>query len=189
MRQKTPCKVPGLSPTGGYENIVTSMDVFSRYLSAYSTSNQDAQLVATVMINIMIKHAYLPTTFSSDKCSAFMSHVIKEVTAVVGFTLKHATTRHAQRIALLERSHAPIKQELKIKIGDRKSLWRKYVSIAVPIYNTSYHTSIGCEPSRVFHGRNPYNILEIKLGIRPQQASIPTSEIAEEVLDQTQTIF
>ena len=35
-------------------------------------------------------------------------------------------------------------------------------------YNTPYHASIGCEPSRVFHGRIPYNVLDIKMGNRPQ---------------------
>ena len=30
-----------LPPTGGYENIVTAMDVFSRFLFAYPTSNQE----------------------------------------------------------------------------------------------------------------------------------------------------
>ena len=34
--------VPGLPPSGGYENNVTAMDVFSSYLFAYPTSNQDA---------------------------------------------------------------------------------------------------------------------------------------------------
>ena len=54
--------VPGLPPSGGYENIVTAMDVFSSYLFAYPTSIQDATKIAKVIINIMIKHAYLPTT-------------------------------------------------------------------------------------------------------------------------------
>ena len=35
--------VPELPPSGGYTNIVTAMDVFSRYLFAYPTSNQDAK--------------------------------------------------------------------------------------------------------------------------------------------------
>ena len=51
--------VPGLPPSSGYENIVTAIDVFSRYLFAYPTSNQDAKTVAQVLINIMTKH--LPT--------------------------------------------------------------------------------------------------------------------------------
>ena len=181
--------VPGLPPFGGYENIVTAMDVFSRYLFAYSTSNRDAKTVAKVIVNIMTKHAYLPTTLISDKGTAFTSHVIKEVAGVLGITLKHATTKHAQTIGLLERSHASIKQALKIETGERRSLWHKYVSTAVLNYNTSYHASIGCEPSRVFHGRIPYNIVDLKMGIRPQEVPPPDSQIAQDVLEQTETIF
>ena len=49
--------VPGLPPSGGYEIIVTAMDVFSCYLFAFPTSNQDATTIAKVIINIMTKHA------------------------------------------------------------------------------------------------------------------------------------
>ena len=84
-----------------------------------------------------------------------MSHVTKEVAGVLGITLKHATTKHAQTIGLPKQSHASIKQALKIETGERRSLWHKYVSISVLNYNISFHTSIGCEPSRVFHGRIP----------------------------------
>ena len=62
--------VPGLPPSGGYENIVTAMDIFSHYLFAYPTSNQDAKTFTKVIINIMTKNAYLPTKFISDKGTA-----------------------------------------------------------------------------------------------------------------------
>ena len=175
-------------PSGGYENIVTSMDVFSRYLFAYPTSNQDAKTIAKVLINIMTKHAYLPTKLISDKGTVFMSHVIKEVAGVLGITLKHATTKHARTIRLLEQSHASIKQALKIETGERRSLWHKYVSIAVLNYNTSCHTNIDCEQSRIFHGRIPYNILDLKLGIRPENQPIRFSQTAQDILHQTEMI-
>ena len=89
----------------------------------------------------MTKRAYLPTTFISNEGTAFMSHVIKEVAGVLGITLKHATIKHDQLIGLLERSHASIKQTLKIETGELRSLWHKYVSIAVLNYNTSYFLS------------------------------------------------
>ena len=180
--------VPELPPSGGYENILTALDVFSRYLFAYPTANQEAKTIAKVLINIMTKHAYLPTTFMSDKGTAFMSHVIKEVAGVLGITLKHATTKHAQTIGLLEQSHALIKQALKVETGERRSLWHKYINIAVLNYNTSYHTSIGREPSRVFHSRIHNNVLDLKLRIRSQQQPIPTSQSAHEVLEQTEMI-
>ena len=118
-----------------------------------------------------------------------MFHVIKEVTGVLGITLKHATTKHAQTIGVLERSHASIKQSLGIETCERGSIWHKYVSIAVLNYNTSYHANLGCEPSLVFHGRVPYNILDITFGIRTQQSPIPTLQFAQDVLDQTEMIY
>ena len=180
--------VPELPPSGGYENFVTAMDVSSRYLFAYPKSNQDAETIAKVLINIMTKHAYLPTTLISDKGSSFMSQVFKKVAGVLGITLKHASTKPAQTIGLLERSHAWIKQALKIETGERRSLLHKYNNIVVLNYNTSYHTSIGCEPSRVFHGRVLYIVLFLKLRIGPQQQPVPTSQIAQDVLEQTEMI-
>ena len=78
--------VSGLPPSGGYENIVTAIDVFSRFLFVYPTSNQDAKTVAKVIIDIKTKHVYLPTTLISDKGTAFTSHVIKEKASDLGIT-------------------------------------------------------------------------------------------------------
>ena len=137
----------------------------------------------------MTKHANVPTTLISDKGTAFTSHVIKEVAGVLRITLKHATTKHAQTIGLLERSHASIKYSLKIETGERRSLWHKHISIAFLNYNTSYHSSIGCEPKRVFHGRIPYIILDLKLGIRSKKIPCPDSKSPQDVLEQTEMIF
>ena len=82
-----------------------------------------------------------------------------------------------------------MKPTLKIEIGERRSQWLLYVSIAVLIYKTSYHAGLGCEPDRFFHGRIPYIILDIKAGIRLQQAYIPTPQIAQDDPDQTQMSY
>ena len=66
----------------------------------------------------MTKHLYLSTSLVSDKGSTFMSHVIEEVAGVLGITLKHATTKDAQTIGMLERSHASFKQALKVETGE-----------------------------------------------------------------------
>ena len=173
--------VPKLSSSGGYDNIVTAMGMFS-YSFAYPTSNHNAKTIVEVIFNIMTKHAYLPTSLISDKGSAFVSHVIRELAAVFGNTLKHAFDDLGfLTIGLFERSHASTKQVFKIKIktGYRRSLWHEGVSISVLNYYTSYHTSIGCEPNRVGHRRSPFNVFVSKLGIRPQQAPVLTSQIAQ----------
>ena len=59
--------------------------------------------------------------------------------------------------------------------------WQKDLPLAGLNHNTSYHASIGCESTRVFHGRVPYNILDDKLGSNPNEQITPTTEIAEEI--------
>ena len=41
----------------------------------------------------------------------------------------------------------------------------------------------------MFHGRIPFTIFDLKMGIRPQKTSSPVSEIAQDVLEQTEAIF
>ena len=103
-----------LPPIGGYENIITAIDVFSRYAFAYPVSNPTAVNTAKVILDIMTRHAYLPTLIITDKGSVFVSQVIHEVAEILGINLKHATTKHAQTIGVLERAHATIKTSLKM---------------------------------------------------------------------------
>ena len=181
--------LPELPPSGGYENIITAIDVFSRYAFAYPVSNPTAVSTAKVIIDIMTRHAYLPTLIITDKGSVFVSQVIHEVAEVLGINLKHATTKHAQTIGVLERAHATIKTSLKMASGEYRKQWHKYLPIAILNYNTTYHSSIDCEPSRIFHGRVPHNILDHKLGLRFNPNIAPTTDFAEELLRRTKILY
>ena len=78
--------------------------------------------------------------------------------------LPHASTKHAQTMGMLERTHATVKTHLKAATGEFRNNWHKFLPLAVLNHNTTYHASLGCEPTRVFHGRIPHNILDYKLG-------------------------
>ena len=181
--------LPELPPSLGYENIITAIDVFSRYAFAYPVSNPTAVNTARVIIDIITRHAYLPTPIIIDKGSVFVSQVIHELAEILGRNLKHATTKHAQTIGVLERAHATIKTSLKMASGEYRKQWHKYLPIAILNYNTTYHSSIDCEPSRVFHGRVPHNILDHKLGLRLNPNSAPTTDFAEELLCRTKILY
>ena len=64
-------------------------------------------------------------------------------------------------------------------------MWHQYVAIATLNYNTSYHSALGCEPSRKFNGRIPYNVLYHKFGIRSGQHSTPKTNPGEDILHAT----
>ena len=177
--------MPNLPPSGGYENVLTAIDVFSRYLFAYPLTDASAINVAKAIIDIMTKHSYLPTTLITDKGTAFTSTIIAEVTQILGITLKCATTKHPQTIGKLERTHASLKTNLKMACGEYRRQWHKYLPLTVLNHNTTYHASIGCEPTRVFHGRIPFNILDHKLGkiqtnkLTPQPNLLKKSKIGQ----------
>ena len=181
--------LPNRPPSGGYENTLTAIDVFSRYLFAYPLTDASAINVAKAIIDIMTKHSYLPTTLITDKGTAFTSTIIAEITQILGITLKCATTKHPQTIGKLERTHASLKMNLKMACGEYRRQWHKYLPLAVLNHNTSYHASIGCEPTRVFHGRIPYNILDHKLGMNPNDPIHPTTEFAEEIQNRTKLLI
>ena len=133
-----------------------------------------------VIIDSMTRHAYLPTLITRDKGRVFVSQVIHEVAEILGIKLKHATTKHAQNIGVLERAHATIKTSLKMESGEYRKQWHKYLPIAILKYNTTYHSSIDCEPSRV-----PHNILDHKHGLRFNPNIAPTTDFAEELFRRT----
>ena len=180
--------LPNLPPSGGYENVLTAIDVFSGYLFAYPLTDASAINVAKAIIDIMTKHAYLPTTLITDKGTAFTSTIFAEVTQILSITLKCATTKHPQTIGKLERTHASLKTNLKMACGEYRRQWHKYLPLAVLNLNTSYQASIGCEPTRVFHGRIPVNMLDNKLGINPNEQINPTTEFADEIQNRTKIL-
>ena len=71
--------LPELPPSGGYENIHTAIDVFSRYAFAYPVSNPTAVNTAKVILDSLTRHAYLATLIITDKGSVFVSQVIHQM--------------------------------------------------------------------------------------------------------------
>ena len=137
----------------------------------------------------MTNLAYLPTTLITDKGNAFTSTIVAETTQIVGITLKCATTKHPETIGKLERKHASPKTNLKMACGEYRRKWHKNLPLAVLNHNTSYHESIGCEPTRVFHVRVPYNILDHKLGNNSNEQITATPEFEEEVKNRTKLLI
>ena len=125
---------------------------------------------------------------SEKKRSQLSSEIVAEITEILEVQISHASTKHAQTIGILERTYASIKTALKISTGERRSMWHNYVQIAVMNYNTTYHETLGCYFSTVFHGRLPYTVLALKLGIKPKQKTTPNSDIAEQLQKQTDEV-
>ena len=94
------------------------MDVFSQNLFAYPVTDASATNTAKVIIDIMAKHTYMPTTLISDQLTAFTSKLVAEIAQILGVQSKCATTKHPQTIGKLERTHTSLKSNLQMASGD-----------------------------------------------------------------------
>ena len=81
-----------------------------------------------------------------------------------GIRVSLATIKHAQTFGMIERSHQRLKQILKMNVSADRPLWDRYVNLAVMAHNTTYHHTLKCSSTEVFHGRVPYNALDRKFG-------------------------
>ena len=76
--------VPVDDQSGGYNAVITAMDVFSRYLFAYSVARVDTRTVTRVLIDVNTRHSYLPTTIITDKGSQFVAESTQQITTALG---------------------------------------------------------------------------------------------------------
>ena len=75
-------------------------------------------------------------------------------------TKKTCTNRRGPK---LKWSNATIKTSLKKASGEYRKQWHKYLPVRILIYNRTYHSSVHCDPTQVFRGGVPHNILDHKL--------------------------
>ena len=136
--------LPTLPKSAGYQNIVTMIDVLSRYVYAYPTQNVTARLIGRCIVDVMTRHAYLATFVLSDKGSPIRSEVVAMITEIVKIQISHASTKHAQTKGVLERTHASIKTAVEISTGGTPFP----VEQVCPSCSVELHHDI-----TVFHGR------------------------------------
>ena len=130
--------LPNLPPSGGYDHIITAIDVFSKYLFAHQVTRITASVVARVAMDVLYKHAYLPTTIITDLGTQFKALVRHEVAAILGIDIKHTRMNHAQTVGLLERIHASVKPHLKSESGEFMHDWHNFQPLAVLNHNTGF---------------------------------------------------
>ena len=76
--------------------------------------------------------------------------------------LVFATVKHPQTMGVIERSHSGWKNLLKMYDQSATNNWHKHVDSAAFVHNTSFHRTIGCTLSLLFHGRQPRTASDLR---------------------------
>ena len=156
-------------PAGGFVQVLTAIDVFTKFLFAVPLRRITARTVVDALTTIFLRHSYIPQILLTDKGTQLTSKLMKEVTTLLDIDLKHATVKHPSTIGLLERTHADIKKTLKIYENGRHSDWHKYVDYAVFGHNTSWNPRTRTTPSDLFHGYTPLKAIDARFSINDKE--------------------
>ena len=82
----------------------------------------------------------------------------------------------SQATGTLQRMQRTLETSLKISTGNDAQCGTNTYKYAVMNYYTIYDESLGCESRTMFHGRIPYNILDIKNGLKPHWKKDPNED-------------
>ena len=144
-----------------YKYVLSGIDVFSKYFFAIPLTSAHAGTTAKALVSKFFQNSYILTTILSDLGTSFVAKLLHELTNLLEIKLQHASLKHPQSIGVVKRSPA-LKRILKLNTDRKWTTWYKYVDLATFIHNTSYHSSIGCTPSSLFHGREPIKPIDLR---------------------------
>ena len=100
-----------------------------------------------------------------------MSELFHELTQLLEVKVSHASLKPPQTSGVVERGHKALTLFLKLNSKQTFTNWHNYLNLATYIHDTSYHTSIGCKPTVIFHGRDPVKPLDTRFLINCIQNS------------------
>ncbi len=155
----------------GNTYILTIQDNLSKFLYCRAVSERTSRSSTQSLIDFMMTYG-IPKQILSDNGQEFVSRILKETCDQLKISQISCTPNHPESNGALERSHACIKDYLKLWILQQQSEmqpstsretsrtenaeWDTQLQYACFAYNNTPHNSTGFCPTKLFLGRSPY---------------------------------
>ena len=169
--------IMGPLPTthAGNRYILVMVDYFTKWCEAVPLKQQDAQSVASAIVNEWICRYGAPVIIHSDRGSAFENHLLNAICNLLQIKKTRTTPYHPEGNGLVERTNRTLKQKLLAMIEHFNSnKWDDYLPRCLLAYRASIHDSTGYAPSCLQLGR------ELRLPVELQSPILPTEAANQE---------
>ena len=130
----------------------------------------------------------MPKHILTDKGTELTAELLTGNAETADIHISHATVKHAQTIGMVERKHVKLKNIHKISVNADRPQWDRHVDVAIMAHNTTYHDSLKCSPTEIFHGRIPYNPLDLQFRNANKPAETKCKDV-NEILNKMNFIF
>ena len=145
----------------GNKYILTIVDHFSKFATAYSTERQDTETVISCLNNYFSKYGPVERILS-DQGRSFLSKEFLSFLKLWNITKSTSTSYHPQTQGLVERLNKTIIEILKRYVSEAHDTWDESVDMATYAYNTSIQRTTGMTPYEVMFGRKVKYLEKIK---------------------------
>ncbi len=139
----------------GHQYCVVFMDYLTKWPEAFAVSNQTAATVAKLLVEEVVSRYGVPAEVLSDRGSAFLSGLMKEVTKLLGLHQVNTTAYHPQTDGLVERFNRTLTAML-AKTTERGGRdWDKHLPFVLFAYRATQQQSTQESPFFLVYGRDP----------------------------------
>lgn len=136
----------------GHQYLYVIVDCMSRFVELEPAKEGTAEVAAKIYLKIAGRYGP-PREIQSDQGPEFISKMIESLCSLC--SKRHLTLPYRpQANGIVERGNKEVLRHLRAIIFDRKVKykWSVYLPLVQRVMNSSYHSSIGTSPLRVFFG-------------------------------------
>nr|CAB3263343.1 uncharacterized protein LOC108950853 [Phallusia mammillata] len=156
----------------GYQYVLVSCDLFTKYVRALPMRHQSAHETAGILFHRWLTVHGVPEIIHSDRGGNFESELFAELVRLMGCTKSRTTAYHPVGNGGVERNNRTIISMLRNYVQRDPKRWDEALSAVVASYNASRHESTGLSPHFLLTGhqlRLPADLISS----RPTRATQP----------------
>ena len=159
-----------LKPTKkGHTSLLTVVDVYTRWFTAWPVKNQKAETVIKFLVRDYFPTRGVPSVVHSDNGPAFIAHVFQ--VAMAAFDVRTTTTPvYNPKSNTVERFHRSMKRKLTALIHEFDDEWDEALPATLLAMRTSVNRTTGFTPFFLEHGREARLPVDMIAGPPPVQS-------------------
>ena len=123
-------QVGPLSPSQGYQYLLTCVDRLSRWPDAFPIKDTTTETVTRALMLRWISRLGVSSTIITDRGSQFESNLWSQLSLLLGVHRQRTTAYHPAANGMVERFHRQLKTAL--KCSSNPHLWMDYLPLVLP---------------------------------------------------------
>ena len=139
----------------GNQYAVVFMDYLTKWPEVFAVPDQTAATIARLLVEEVVSRHGVPAEVLSDRGSAFLSELMKEVGRLLGFHKANTSAYHPQTDGLVERFNRTLTAMLAKTAARGGRDWDHHLPYVLFAYRASLQESTKESPFFLLYGRDP----------------------------------